>query len=139
MSNREFGLVRPRSSARGILLVVFWLAIGRALAADGQIVGDEKNKFEVKIDPGTQHVAVQTLEASGSQKPRKMSITLFHDREHKQTIELKAVNLNQKFPRFEGELGPNAGSYAGFELSFGVSAKALRALPFVPYIPPQKR
>ncbi|MBI3542489.1 MAG: hypothetical protein HY075_04350 [Deltaproteobacteria bacterium] len=107
----------------------------------GQVVHDPDttNKFEVKIDPDNGKIQVYSLRPEIKQ-PKSMAITLFKDPDNAQTIELKAANpVVNAPPRFEGELGPNAGSYAGFELKFGLNMKSLRILPYIPYIPTRQK
>ena len=100
----------------------------------GQVVENNTSKFEVKLDPNSTHIEVFTLKPA-EKSARPQSVTLYHDTDTSQSIELKAADPRDEFPRFEGQLAPNAGSFVGFELKFGVSLKAVTVLPYIPYIP----
>ncbi len=103
----------------------------------GQVVENKASKFEVKLDPNSSHIEIFNLKpAEKASRPR--SVTLYRDTDTSQTIELKAADPRDEFPRFEGELAPNAGSFVGFELKFGIDLKALTVLPYIPYIAPRQ-
>ena len=98
----------------------------------GTIVKDESNQYEVKIDRASRHVDVFTLNQQNT-PPKSMELTLFRDEGTGQTVSLRAVNINDPLPKFQGEIKSFAGSYVGAELRFEVSLKSLKILKFVPY------
>lgn len=117
-------------------LVLSLMSLTTALAAetDRQVVEDRGNKFEVSVDRSSGRVRVKT-DRMKDKAPKEMTVTLFSDPETSQTIRLKALNLTDPMPVYEGALSRQAQSYVGVELRFETSLKSLRVLRSMPRLP----
>jgi hypothetical protein len=116
-----------------VLSMVSLVAVTQAETLD-----DGEYRFKVTVDPKSGNIEASALKYRGT-PPKELSIRLFRDGATGQQIILKAATPKDPLPRYQGYLGPNAGSYAGLELSFETSLKAVRILKMVPSASSQKR
>ena len=101
------------------------------------VVRDRDFEFQMSLEGSKGKVSVSTLKRK-KEAPREMSVTIFTDPETSQTIELRALNLTDALPRYQGQLAQNVRSYTGFELRFETGAKAQRVLHSIPAVTSEK-
>jgi len=77
----------------------------------GPIVENEENRFEVKLDTEKKRVQVYTLRSK--KPPKKVSVILYQNSTHGDTIELQAVDPSEALPRYEGQLSVANTPYVG--------------------------
>jgi hypothetical protein len=98
----------------------------------GDIIEDGHYRFEVKVEPKSSTASVYVLRGKTRLSGEKMELTLLRDYDSGQTVGLKAMNLRDDLPHYQGKVSPNMGSYMGLQLSFSTNNNARKVLRTIP-------
>ena len=100
--------------------------LGVEVASDKRVIESKTHSFEVNVDPGSNKISVQTLRTTTKNLPSEIELRFMKNGSAVGSVQLKALDLSEKLPLYQGTLDPNLGSQVGLELTFRLNGKKYR-------------